>query len=194
MRWFWAPRRTAAIISSAAESTIPLCSKISPGVQVRFWKKLSIGPRNFVFGFPCSPCSRMWMNRSNNFHLIVIGAGSGGLVCAAGGAALGAKVALIEKKRRGGDCLITGCVPSKSILRAARLPHDAKTADRFGIAPMNPAVDLDRVMASVRKVQEKIAPHDSVERFTSLGVSVRFGSYRFLSPHEITDGNEVLSA
>jgi len=131
---------------------------------------------------------------AQNYHLIVIGAGSGGLVAAAGAAALGAKVALIEKFKMGGDCLNTGCVPSKSILRAAKLAHDAKTASRFGLGAFRPAVELDRVMASVREVQEKIAPHDSPERFRGLGVTVRFGSYRFLSRHEITDGNEVLSA
>src|SRR5215510_11214196 len=115
---------------------------------------------------------------AQNYHLIVIGAGSGGLVAAAGEAALGAKVALIEKFKMGGDCLNTGCVPSKSILRAAKLAHDAKTASRFGLGAFRPAVELDRVMASVREVQEKIAPHDSPERFRGLGVTVRFGSYR----------------
>jgi pyruvate/2-oxoglutarate dehydrogenase complex dihydrolipoamide dehydrogenase (E3) component len=129
-----------------------------------------------------------------HYHLIVIGAGSGGLVAAAGAAGLGAKVALIEKHKMGGDCLNTGCVPSKSIIRAAKLAYDAKTAHRFGIPDWDPQIRLDRVMASVREVQKKIEPHDSVERFTELGVDVHHGSFRFLSPFEVTDGEKTLTA
>ncbi len=129
-----------------------------------------------------------------DYHLIVIGAGSGGLVAAAGAATLGAKVALIEKHKMGGDCLNTGCVPSKSIIRTAKLAYDAKTAHRFGISDWNPQIQLDRVMASVREVQKKIEPHDSVERFTGLGVDVYQGSFRFLSPFEVNDGKETLRA
>lgn len=126
--------------------------------------------------------------------MIVIGAGSGGLVAAAGAASLGAKVALIEKHKMGGDCLNTGCVPSKSIIRTAKLAYDVKTAHRFGIPDLNPQIHLDRVMVSVRDVQKKLEPHDSVERFTGLGVDVYHDSFRFLSPFEITDGKETLSA
>ena len=128
------------------------------------------------------------------YHLIVIGAGSGGLVCAAGAVILGAKVALIEKHKMGGDCLNTGCVPSKAIIRSAKLAYDAKTAHRFGIPDLKPDLKLDRILESVREVQKKIEPHDSEERFSSLGVDVFRGSFHFASPHEITDGRETLSA
>jgi dihydrolipoamide dehydrogenase len=128
------------------------------------------------------------------YHLIVIGGGSGGLVCSAGAAGLGAKVALIEKHKMGGDCLNTGCVPSKAIIRTAKVAHDAKTASRFGLMGHDFDVKLDEVLKSVRKVQENIARHDSVERFTSLGVDVYQGEYRFISKNQITNGEEVLEA
>ncbi len=126
------------------------------------------------------------------YHLIVIGGGSGGLVCAAGAAGLGVKVALVEKHKMGGDCLNTGCVPSKAIIRSAKIIHDAQSAERFGLKPHRFDVGLDSVLASVRDVQEKIAPHDSVERFTSLGVDVYQGEYPFISPHQISNGSEIL--
>lgn len=131
---------------------------------------------------------------TKNYHLIVIGGGSGGLVTAAGAAGLGAKVALVEKNKMGGDCLNTGCVPSKAIIRTAKLAHDARTAQRFGLENFSPDIQLSRVMQSVREVQKKIEPHDSPERFQGLGVDVHFGSFHFLSPHEITDGTIILSA
>lgn len=102
------------------------------------------------------------------YNVVVIGAGSGGLVVAAGAAGLGAKAALIEKHRMGGDCLNTGCVPSKALLHAAkeRMPFAA-------------------AMEHVRAVQGRIAPHDSVERFTGLGVDVHLGAARLRSAHEV---------
>ncbi|PIR18053.1 MAG: pyridine nucleotide-disulfide oxidoreductase [Deltaproteobacteria bacterium CG11_big_fil_rev_8_21_14_0_20_49_13] len=132
--------------------------------------------------------------QTKKYHLIVIGAGSGGLVVAAGAAGLGAKVALVEKHKMGGDCLNAGCVPSKAIIRSAKIIHDARTAERFGLQSHNFDIKLDSVLASVREVQEKIAPHDSVERFTSLGVDVRLGEYRFISPNQISNGKETLEA
>lgn len=128
------------------------------------------------------------------YHLIVIGGGSGGLVCAAGAAGLGAKVALIERHKMGGDCLNTGCVPSKAIIRSAKIIHDASTAERFGLTPHRFDVRIDSVLDSVREVQEKIAHHDSVERFTSLGVDVHLGEFKFISPNQISNGNETLEA
>ncbi len=144
------------------------------------------------------------MSGSKKYHLIVIGAGSGGLVTAAGAAGLGTKVALVERHRMGGDCLNTGCVPSKAIIRTAKLVYDLKTADRFGLppSPLSPPsmgggwgrIDLARVLQSVREVQKKIEPHDSAERFQGLGIDVVFGSFRFISPYEISDGTVTLSA
>lgn len=94
----------------------------------------------------------------------------------------------------GGDCLNTGCVPSKAIIRSAKIIHDAQTAERFGLQPHRFDIKLDSVLASVSEVQEKIAPHDSVERFTSLGVDVHLGEYRFISPHHIANGTDTLEA
>ncbi|MBI4374615.1 MAG: mercuric reductase, partial [Deltaproteobacteria bacterium] len=90
--------------------------------------------------------------------------------------------------------LNTGCVPSKAIIRTAKLIYDAKTGHRFGLSDLNPEINLSRIMESVRSVQAKLEPHDSPERFRGLGIDVHFGSFRFLSPYEITDGTVTLSA
>jgi len=116
------------------------------------------------------------------FDLAVIGGGAGGLVVAAGGARLGAKIALIEKDRLGGDCLWHGCVPSKTLLKSARVAHAMRHADRWALAPADPKPDLARVMTHVAGVVAGIALHDSPERFRSLGVDVIQGSGRFVSP------------
>jgi len=108
------------------------------------------------------------------YDLIVLGAGSGGLTVAAGGAAVGARVALLEKHRMGGDCLNYGCVPSKAFLRAAKVAHTLRTASTYGINAGTTAArhDLKPVMEYVRSARARVAPHDSVERFTGLGVDV----------------------
>jgi len=117
-----------------------------------------------------------------DFDIVVIGGGAGGLVVAAGGAALGAKVALVEKHRLGGDCLWSGCVPSKTLLKSARIAHQMRHADRWGIEAAVPRVQLATVMERVASVIANIAPQDSPERFRSLGVDVIFGDGRFTSP------------
>lgn len=121
------------------------------------------------------------------YNLIVIGAGSGGLTVAAGGAVLGARVALLEKHRMGGDCLNYGCVPSKALLKAARVAHTVRTAPTYGLrgAGPLPAQDLKAVMDYVRAARARVAPHDSVERFTGLGVEVHLTAGRLRSPHEV---------
>jgi len=116
------------------------------------------------------------------FDIVVIGGGSGGLVVAAGGAALGARVALVEKHRLGGDCLWTGCVPSKALLKSARIAHEIRHADRWALAPGHPQPDLARVMERVAAVIRGIEPNDSPERFRGLGVDVIFGSGTFVAP------------
>jgi pyruvate/2-oxoglutarate dehydrogenase complex dihydrolipoamide dehydrogenase (E3) component len=115
-----------------------------------------------------------------DFDLAVIGGGAGGLVVAAGGAALGAKVALVEKDRLGGDCLWHGCVPSKTLIKSARIAHQMRHADRWAIPAVAPHVDLAAVMERVAGVIGGIAPHDSPERFRGLGVDVIFGAGRFV--------------
>ncbi len=111
--------------------------------------------------------------------LCVIGAGSGGLSVAAAGAQLGAKIVLIEKGEMGGDCLNTGCVPSKALLAAAKRAHQIRTSDAFGIKGREPEVDFPKVMAHVKDVIAEIAPNDSVERFTGLGAHVIEAEGRF---------------
>jgi pyruvate/2-oxoglutarate dehydrogenase complex dihydrolipoamide dehydrogenase (E3) component len=114
------------------------------------------------------------------FDIVVIGGGSGGLVVAAGGAALGAKVALVEKNRLGGDCLWYGCVPSKTLIKSARVAHQMRHADRWALVPTAPHPDLAHVMERVADVIKGIEPSDSPERFRSLGVDVLFGAGRFI--------------
>ena len=104
--------------------------------------------------------------------LCIIGAGSGGLSVAAAGAQLGADIVLIEKGKMGGDCLNTGCVPSKALLAAAKRAHHIAHSDDFGIASSPPKVDFPKVMAHVKDVIAQIAPNDSVERFSGLGAQV----------------------
>lgn len=122
-------------------------------------------------------------------NLVVIGAGAGGLVTAYIAAAVRAKVTLVEASRMGGDCLNTGCVPSKALIRSARLAHDMRHASEFGLAAAEARVDFRAVMARVRHVIATIAPADSVERYTELGVDVRLGHATIVDPWtvEITD-------
>jgi pyruvate/2-oxoglutarate dehydrogenase complex dihydrolipoamide dehydrogenase (E3) component len=128
------------------------------------------------------------------FDIVVIGGGAGGLVVAAGGAALGAKVALVEKHRLGGDCLWTGCVPSKALLQSARVAHTMRHADRWALAPVDPRPDLAAVMDRVAGVIAGIAPHDSPERFRALGVEVLFGAGRFVGPDAFEVAGRRLTA
>jgi pyruvate/2-oxoglutarate dehydrogenase complex dihydrolipoamide dehydrogenase (E3) component/uncharacterized membrane protein YdjX (TVP38/TMEM64 family) len=115
-------------------------------------------------------------------NLVVIGAGAGGLVSAYIAAAVKAKVTLIEAERMGGDCLNTGCVPSKALIRAARLASELGRARRLGIAAEAATVDFPAVMARVRAAVARVAPHDSAERYTGLGVEVLRGHARLTSP------------
>ena len=128
------------------------------------------------------------------FDIVVIGGGAGGLVVAAGGSALGAKVAMVEKHRLGGDCLWYGCVPSKSLLKSARIAYQMQHADRWAIPPAMPQVDLARVMERVRSVIASIEPNDSPERFRGLGVDVIFGEGRFVSPEALVVNGRTLTA
>ena len=131
---------------------------------------------------------------SPEFDLAVIGGGAGGLVVAAGGASLGAKVALVEKHRMGGDCLWYGCVPSKSLLKSARIAHQMRHADRWAITPAPPAIDLAQVMDRVAAVIRGIEPNDSPERFRALGVDVILGDGRFTAPDAFEVGGRRLGA
>jgi pyruvate/2-oxoglutarate dehydrogenase complex dihydrolipoamide dehydrogenase (E3) component/uncharacterized membrane protein YdjX (TVP38/TMEM64 family) len=115
-------------------------------------------------------------------NLVVIGAGAGGLVSAYIAAAVKAKVTLIEGHKLGGDCLNYGCVPSKALIRSAKLAQQLKKAARFGVADASGRVDFAAVMQRVHGVIRDIEPHDSVERYTGLGVEVLLGHARITSP------------
>jgi dihydrolipoamide dehydrogenase len=127
------------------------------------------------------------------YNTVVIGAGTAGLVTAAGSAGLGAKVALIEKNLMGGDCLNWGCVPSKGIIRSARSVADVKEAHRFGVHISDDIdVDFAVVMERMRKLRTKISHHDSVERFSDLGIDVFLGDAKFIDANTIQVGDSKL--
>lgn len=114
-------------------------------------------------------------SRETIYDLVVIGGGTAGLVTAAGGASLGARTALVEQDRLGGECLWTGCVPSKALVGSARLAHAMRRAADFGLDTRDPAVDGGRVLASVRDARAAIQPHDDPDRFREMGVEVLEG-------------------
>ena len=127
-------------------------------------------------------------------NLLVIGAGSGGLVSAYIAAAVKAKVTLIEKHKMGGDCLNTGCVPSKALIRSAKTAHELKKAAQLGFRNVSGEVDFAAVMERVQRVIDTIEPHDSVERYTGLGVEVIEGEARITSPWTVEVNGQSLSA
>jgi pyruvate/2-oxoglutarate dehydrogenase complex dihydrolipoamide dehydrogenase (E3) component len=135
-----------------------------------------------------------WVNPqpAASYNLAVIGAGTAGLVTAAVAAALGAKVALVEKALMGGDCLNVGCVPSKGLLRAARAWAAVRDAEPFGITmPPGTQFDFGAAMARMRRLRAEISPNDSAQRFKELGVDVFFGEARFLDRRTIEVSSEV---
>ena len=130
---------------------------------------------------------------AGRYNLVVIGAGSAGLVTAIGGAGMGGKVALIEKGLIGGDCLNAGCVPSKSIIRSAKIFGDLARAAELGIeVPAGTKANFARVMARVRRVQSDISYHDSVERIQSYGVDLYLGAARFTGPTTVEVDGQTL--
>lgn len=124
-----------------------------------------------------------WENPTprGRYNLVVLGAGTAGLVAAAGAAGMGATVALVERRLMGGDCLNVGCVPSKAIIRSARVAFETRHAQRLGIrVPATPEVDFAAVMERMRRIRAGIAPHDCASRFAEhYGVDVYFGAARF---------------
>ena len=136
-----------------------------------------------------------WINPTpaGRYNLVVLGAGTAGLVAAAGAAMLGAKVALIERHLMGGDCLNYGCVPSKALIRSSRAAYAVSQAAQFGISGVQEArIDFTEVMRRLRRVRATIAPHDSADRFRTLGADVYLGNARFLSRNAIeVDGTRL---
>jgi pyruvate/2-oxoglutarate dehydrogenase complex dihydrolipoamide dehydrogenase (E3) component len=132
-------------------------------------------------------------NPPNRYNLVVVGAGTAGLVTAAGAAGLGARVALIEKHLLGGDCLNVGCVPSKCLIRSSRAAADARGVADFGLRLTTPVeVDFPAVMERMRRLRSGISHHDSVERFHGLGVDVYLGEAQFTGPDSISVGGKTL--
>ncbi|MBK6854441.1 MAG: FAD-dependent oxidoreductase [Burkholderiales bacterium] len=123
--------------------------------------------------------------RSFDRNLIVIGGGSAGLVTAYIAAAVKAKVTLVEQHAMGGDCLNTGCVPSKALIRSARLMSHVRRAKEFGIRSASAEVDFGEVMERVQRVIKTVAPHDSVQRYNALGVDMAQGRARIVSPWQV---------
>jgi dihydrolipoamide dehydrogenase len=128
------------------------------------------------------------------YNLVVLGAGTAGLITAAGAAGLGAKVALVERHLMGGDCLNVGCVPSKSLIRPSRLAAEIRQADRFGLSPTPPSPnDFPRIMERVRRIRAEISHHDSAKRYRDeLGVEVFIGEARFSGPDTVEVGGQQL--
>ncbi|GAB4391598.1 MAG: hypothetical protein Tsb005_02050 [Gammaproteobacteria bacterium] len=134
------------------------------------------------------------MTQTIKTDICIIGAGAGGLSVAAGAAQLGVDVTLIENHKMGGDCLNSGCVPSKSLLAAAHTAFSAKTSHRFGIQVPHYEVDFAKVLGHVHQVIERISHHDSVERFEGLGVRVIQASGEFCDSNTVKAGDKLIKA
>ena len=136
-----------------------------------------------------------WQNPTPRgpYHLLVIGAGPGGLVAARAAAALGAKVALIERHKLGGDCLNYGCVPSKAIIRTSRLYAEMRTAANFGaVPPTDIRVDFPAAMERMRRIRARISRVDSAARLIAEGIDLYFGAARFVGPDAVEVGGTRL--
>ena len=127
-------------------------------------------------------------------NVIVIGAGSGGLISALIAAAVNARVTLIEKHKMGGDCLNTGCVPSKALIKTARFLSDVKNSSKYGVKLANAEFDFSDVMERVQDAIKKIEPHDSIERFTELGVDCITGEARIITPWSVEVNGQTITA
>ncbi|MGI8804308.1 MAG: FAD-dependent oxidoreductase, partial [Thermoleophilaceae bacterium] len=131
---------------------------------------------------------------SSRYDLVVLGGGAAGLVAAQTAAALGARVVLVERQKQpGGDCLFTGCVPSKSLIASAKLAHDMRTADRLGLDPREPEPDLARVMERVQRVIEQAGEPDTPAALAAKGVEVLRAAARFVGPGKVEVGERTLS-
>jgi len=129
-----------------------------------------------------------------NYDLVIIGAGSAGLTAASFAVQLGRRVALVEKDRIGGDCTWTGCVPSKALLKAARVAQEMRHADRYGLGPVEPAVDLKDIMARVKSVVQEVYENESPEVLSQEGIDVVQGAARFLDSRTVAVGDSQITA
>ena len=140
------------------------------------------------------PIFQKKIHNQYDYNLVVIGGGSAGLVSSYIAAAVKSKVALIEKHKMGGDCLNTGCVPSKALLRSAKMLSYAARAKEFGFKSATIDFDFRDVMDRVKKIVQAIAPHDSIERYSKLGVDCFTGDAKIISPHEVELDGKILTA
>lgn len=126
------------------------------------------------------------------YNAVIIGAGTAGLVTAAGTSGLGGRVALIERHKMGGDCLNYGCVPSKALISSARIIDQIRHAEQWGLNKHDPQFDMVKIFERMRQRRAIIEPHDSRKRYESLGVDVFEGNAKFISPHEVdVDGTRL---
>ncbi|MEO7889726.1 MAG: FAD-dependent oxidoreductase, partial [Vicinamibacterales bacterium] len=126
---------------------------------------------------------------ASQYDLVVIGAGAGGLTAAKFAAKIGARVALIERDRLGGDCTWTGCIPSKSLIRVAKVAHDARVGARFGVTVGALAVDMHRVRAYVQGVVRDVYDAEPAEALERQGIDVLFGGATFEDAHRVRIGD-----
>ena len=131
--------------------------------------------------------------KSFDYNMVVIGGGSAGLVTSYIGAATKGKVALIEKHKMGGDCLNTGCVPSKALIRSAKFMADVKKCQKLGFKSAHVDFNFADVMERIQRVIRTIEPHDSIERYTSLGVECHIGEAKIISPYEVSVNGKFLT-
>ncbi len=131
---------------------------------------------------------------NERFDIIVIGGGTAGLTVASGTARFGAKVGLVERDRLGGECLWTGCVPSKALIRSARLVSDLRHAAEFGLTPTKPEFDFATVMASMREARDSVGKHDDPTRFENMGIDVIQGEATMLDPNRVRVAGRELQA
>ncbi len=136
---------------------------------------------------------------ARDYDVVVLGGGAAGLTASGLAASFGAKTMLIERDRLGGDCTWTGCVPSKTLIKAAKVTHYARAAHRYGLTDLEPEIPFDRVMEHVRTVREEVyAEADDPQIYRDLGIDVRFGTARLTSPHMVAiegeDGTERITA
>ncbi|HSP34449.1 MAG TPA: FAD-dependent oxidoreductase, partial [Thermoanaerobaculia bacterium] len=130
----------------------------------------------------------------DKFDVVVIGGGTAGLVTASGSARLGRRVALVEKRALGGDCLWTGCVPTKALIASAKLAHQMRHANEYGLERVAPQIAPRSIMESMRDVQRVTSKHDRPEKFRDLGIDVIEGEARFVARNEVEVNGRVLVA
>jgi pyruvate/2-oxoglutarate dehydrogenase complex dihydrolipoamide dehydrogenase (E3) component len=131
---------------------------------------------------------------TSRYDLVIVGAGSGGLVAARFAAQLGAKVALIEKSRIGGDCIWTGCVPSKALLKVAKVAHEIRTARRYGISASNSEINMSAVREYVRRAIESVYQFENPEVLTAEGIDLIFGAARFIDHSTVVVNDRMIQS